>query len=67
MGLVEDKTFNGKTKYVDNSAGQRQGAIGHYASRIVSSFIVAGHVQTVEDAVIKFHVLVEGIESGFGK
>jgi hypothetical protein len=61
---VEPKADSGR-KYVDNSAGQREGAIGHYASRLVVAFISIGKIETEEEAVKSFHRIKEGIEKDF--
>lgn len=53
------------SKYKDNSAGQREGAIGHYASRITSALIASGHVQSIEEAIKTFKQLKVGIEENF--
>jgi hypothetical protein len=60
-------TGNYKGTYKDNSAGQRQGAIGHYASRIVAAFVMSNRIETEEDAIVAFNKIVKGIEEGFGK
>lgn len=67
MAKEESATFNRPGKYIDHSAGQRQGAIGHYASRIVSAMVLSGGIENEEAAVESFHKIVKGIEEGFGK
>ena len=63
---MTDKKFTGK--YVDPRAeGQRQGAIGHYASRLVHALIIAGQVNDEEQAVRSFNRLVSLLEKDFGK
>jgi len=56
-----------KPAYRDHSAGQREGAIGHYASRLVSAFIAAGTIDGPDTAVTMFHTIVSGINEKFGK
>ena len=68
--LLKDSNIatNGKAyKYVDNSVGQRQGALGHYASRIVSAFVATGRIETEEQALEAFNRLVLGLDNSFGQ
>lgn len=57
---------NGRS-FVDNSKGQREGAIGHYVSRLVSSFVVLGKVDTEDDAIGMFNRLYSKLSETFGK
>jgi len=57
---------NGRT-FVDNSKGQREGAIGHYTSRLVSAFIVLGKIDTEEAAVESFIRMNNKLSEKFGK
>lgn len=49
----------------DRTNGQRQGAIGHFASRMVAALIMAGHVQDSDTALAEFNKLVDGISKDF--
>ena len=62
---VSNFTGNGKTSFVDNSKGQREGAIGHYASRLTAALITAGAVSDVKGALAAFTELKKGIEAEF--
>jgi len=57
---------NGKS-FVDNSKGQREGAIGHYTSRLVSAFVVLGKIETEEAAVESFIRINSKLSETFGK
>lgn len=70
MGLVKDgvkstSTPTPKSTYVDHSKGQREGAIGHYASRITAAFIMAGLVTDEKTAASTFKKLHEEIAKDF--
>jgi len=58
-----------KHKYVDPRAeGQRKGAIGHYASRMVAAMITTeGPDCDIEKVARSFHKLVELLEKDFSK
>lgn len=65
MALIKDE-MTGTTSitpvnYNSGIAGVRKGAIGHYASRIVASFVVAGHIVTLDDAIDAFNKVSKGI------
>lgn len=68
MGVVKNGASVGDRPIIKSSSdGQRQGAIGHYAARIVAARIVAGQIESEEEAVTSFHNLVAGIDAGFYK
>ena len=67
MSKSSDATVPCKPEYKSSSDGQRQGAIGHYASRMTAAFIRSGHIDSPEDAVKLFNDIVAGLDNSFYK